>query len=122
MRVYARYISSEILWGSKVKKFLGHFWLGIFNDFVQDNLPVNLKQEVWPISQLLPGTELKNDQFSRLKVYIKKRAGCCFFCAFMQGQTMLKKFMVAQKQGSIWNYETKLMACKQAARETSSWI
>ena len=42
-RVYARYICSEILCGSKDKKFLGHFWLGIF---IQDNLPVNLKQEV----------------------------------------------------------------------------
>ena len=42
-RVYARYASSAILWGLKDKTFLGHFWLGIF---IQDNLPVNLKQEV----------------------------------------------------------------------------
>ena len=41
--VDTRYVSSEILWGSKEKNFLGHFWLGIF---IQDNLPVNLKQEV----------------------------------------------------------------------------
>ena len=34
----------------------------------------------------------KKDQFSRLKVYIQKHAGCfcCFYCASMQGQTMLK--------------------------------
>ena len=34
----------------------------------------------------------KNDQFSQLKVYIQKHAGCCccFYCASMQGQTMLK--------------------------------
>ena len=44
---------SEILWG---KNFLGHFWLGIF---IQDNVPVNLKQEVWLISQLLSGMEQK---------------------------------------------------------------
>ena len=42
-RVYARYVSLELLWGSKVENFLGHFWLSIF---VQANLPVNLKQEV----------------------------------------------------------------------------
>ena len=50
--------------GLKDKNFLGFFWLGIF---IQDNLPVNLKQEVWPISQLLAGTERKNDQFSQLQ-------------------------------------------------------
>ena len=43
VRVYAKYVSSEILWGSKDKNFLGHFWLGIF---IQNNLPVNFKQEV----------------------------------------------------------------------------
>ena len=53
-----RYVSSEILWGSKNKNFLGHFWLGTF---IQDNLPVNPKQEVQPISQLLAGTEQKKD-------------------------------------------------------------
>ena len=46
-RVYTRYVSSEILFGggvgSKVKNLLGRFWLGIF---VQDSLPVNLKQDV----------------------------------------------------------------------------
>ena len=78
-RVYARYASSEILRGSKVTNFLGHFWLGIF---IQDNLPMNLKQEVQPVSQLLSGTERRNDQFSRLKVYIQKHAGCCCFYCF----------------------------------------
>ena len=29
--------------GLKRQHYLGHFWLGIF---IQDNLPVNLKQEV----------------------------------------------------------------------------
>ena len=54
--ICARYAFSEILWGSKVTNFLGHFWLGIL---IQDNLLVNLKQEVQPVSQLLSGTERK---------------------------------------------------------------
>ena len=41
---------------AKDKNFLGHFWLGIF---IQDNLPVNLKQEVYPFPQLLSGMERK---------------------------------------------------------------
>ena len=41
--VYARYVPSEISWGSKDKNFFNHFWLGII---IEDNLPVNLKQEV----------------------------------------------------------------------------
>ena len=86
-RVYGWYVSLQILWGSKDKNFFGHFWLGIF---IQDNLPVNFKQEFWPISQLLSGTERKNNQFSRSKFYIQQHAGCCFCCTSMQGQTMLK--------------------------------
>ena len=79
-RVYARYVYSEILWRSKDKNFLGHFWLGIF---IQDNLPVNLKQEV----QLT-----KEDQFSRSKFYIQQHAGCCFCCTSMQEQRMLEVY------------------------------
>ena len=43
VHVHVRYVSSEILWGSKVKHFLGHLWLSIF---IQYNLPANFKQEV----------------------------------------------------------------------------
>ena len=35
-------VSLEILRGSEVENVLGHFWLAIF---IQDNLPVNLKQK-----------------------------------------------------------------------------
>ena len=32
----------------------------------------------------------KYDHFSRSKFYIQKHAGCCYCCASIQGQTMLK--------------------------------
>ena len=32
----------------------------------------------------------KNEQFSQSRVYIQKHAGCCFCCASLQEQTMLK--------------------------------
>ena len=55
--MYTRDMFLQRFYGaSKDKDFLGHFWLGIFK---QDNLPVNLKQEVKPISLSLSGTEQK---------------------------------------------------------------
>ena len=55
VRVYRLYVDMFLqrFYRAQKTKFSGHFWLGIL---IQDNLPVNLKQEVWPISQLLLGT------------------------------------------------------------------
>ena len=68
--------------GSKDKDFLGHFLLGIF---IQDNLPVNLKQEVWPISQLRSGTERKKTTGS-----LDRSSTSSNMQAAMQGQAVLK--------------------------------
>ena len=87
-RVYARYVSSEILWGSKDKHFLGHFLLGIF---IQVNLLVNLKQEVQLISQLLSGTERKKRPVLSIEVVHPATWKLqLLLCLYIQGQIMLK--------------------------------
>ena len=73
-RVYARYVSSEILWGSKDKNFLGHFWLGIF---IQDNLWTSSRRSNLFLICCQQWNE-KNNQFSRSKFYIQRYVGCCF--------------------------------------------
>ena len=90
LRVYTRdMFSSEILWGSKDKNFLGHFSLGIF---IQDNLPVNLKpQSLTYFSVAVRNGTEKNDQFSRSKCYTSSNMQAAAFAVLsMQGQTMLK--------------------------------
>ena len=68
-RVYARYVSSEILWGLKSQKFS---WSLLACHLYTKQL--FCKPETVAVRN---GT--KNDQFSRSKVYIQKHTGC-YFC------------------------------------------
>ena len=62
--------------------------------------PVNLKQEVWPISQFAVRNRTKNDQFSRSTFYIQQHADCCFCCTSVQGKTVLKVHGNLNKEAS----------------------
>ena len=75
--------------GLKRQKFsAGHFRLYIF---IQDNLPVNLKQEVYLVSQLLSGTERIKRPVLSIEVLHPATCRLLLCCiTSMQGQTMLK--------------------------------
>ena len=61
----------DFTWIKKTKNILGQFWLGIF---IQDNLPMNLKRDIWPISQLL--SEKKRKKRPVLSIEVPHPATC----------------------------------------------
>ena len=65
--VYARYVSSDFLWGPKVINFRRHFWLGIF---IQDNLSLNcLKGQIsWQHSNARGFADKENPVISCLLI------------------------------------------------------
>ena len=79
--VYARYVSSKILWG--------HFWLGIV---IQDKLPGEPQTGSLAYSSVAVRNGTKKTLSSLSKFYVQQHAGCCFCCTSMQGQIVLKVY------------------------------